>query len=273
MSRVDSVIATGRAGASAPLALVGWILSSLGGAVAPAPVGAQVVDTLQVIDTLQVADTIGTDSLALAADSVPPPGAYDAPIPEGAATHLDHITSAYPDAPGGMGLVPAGMAEAEIAAEHVRLAGRDSTNLSNMVRHIAHVLHAIDPAEVGQGPGMGYGFKRAAEGVLTHLELAMASGEELPGVLELHAPYVERAARGASARADQAIELARGIQRASSAREANRLVRQLDHVVRAMAYGDDRDGDGRIGYTEAESGLAQVEYHLTLVRRVTDPLR
>lgn len=227
----------------------------------------QVADTDPAADSLQVADSLRPDSLG--ADSLGTP--YDAPLPEQSAAHLDHITTAFAQAPGGMGLIPTGMAEAEITAEHVRLADRDSTNLSSMTRHMAHVLHAIDPNEVGQGPGMGYGFKRAAEGVLTHLRLATAE-PDIPGVLVFHAPYVERATREALARADDAIRVARRVQRASSAREAHRLVRELDYLVRAMTYGDDRDDDGRIGHTEAESGLAQASYHLRLVRRVTDPL-
>jgi hypothetical protein len=35
-----------------------------------------------------------------------------------------------------------------------------------------------------------------------------------------------------------------------------------------MAYGNDADRDGRIGYAESEMGLAQAGYHLALVRRV-----
>lgn len=234
--------------------------------VGPAPVAAQIADTMLVADSVS-----RVDSVTLVADSLLEPP-YDAPLPEQSVLHLDHITGAYGDTPGGMGLIPTGMAEAEIAAEHVRLAGRDSTDLSNMTRHMAHVLHAIDPNEVGQGPGLGYGVKRAARGVLTHVALA-TDGEGVPGVLRFHAPYIESAARGAIGRADEAIEVARRVQRSTSAREAYRLIRQLDHLVRAMAYGDDRDGDGRIGYTQSESGLAQATYHLTLVRRVADPMR
>lgn len=258
-------VAPGR-DAAPPLALVALVPLAL--LVSPATLLGQIVDTPPAADSLQATDSLRADSLG--ADSLGTP--YDGPLPEPSATHLDHITTAFPQAPGGMGLIPTGMAEAQIAAEHVRLAGRDSTDLSSMTRHMAHVLHAIDPNEVGQGPGMGYGFKGAAEGVLTHLRLATAE-PDLPGVLAFHAPYVERAARGALVRADDAIRVARRVQQASSAREAHRLVRELDYLVRAMAYGDDRDADGRIGHIEAESGLAQASYHLRLVQRVTDPLR
>lgn len=234
----------------------------------PAAVTAQVADTLA-SDTLAV-DALMTDPFqdadSAAADSNAVP--YGAPLLESAAERLRYLTSASPETPGGMGLVATGLAEAEIALEHVSLAGRNAVDLSNMQRHMGHVLHAIDPTEVGRGPGMGFGVVRAARGTLLQIEQLQAL-ESLPGVVSFHAPYLARAARGALARAEEAVELARQVQRASSAAAAHRLVARLDEVVRAMAYGFDHDDDGRIGHTEDEMGLAQVRYHLTLVERLT----
>lgn len=226
---------------------------------------AQVVDTLAV-DTRPASSDSPADSAA-AADS--PATAYAGALPPSAAEHLEYLISTSPAAPGGMGLVAAGMAEAEIAVEHVSLAGRNATDLSNMQRHMAHVLHAIEPDEVGRGPGMGFGVVRAARDILLQIEQIQALDEELPGVASFHAPYVTRAARGTLARAREAVELARQLQRATSAAAAHRLLERLDETVRGMAYGFDRDGDGRIGYTEDEMGLAQARYHLSLVERLT----
>lgn len=225
----------------------------------------------QVVDTTFTADSTATVS-PLAADTLaadtPPDVPYAGPLPQEAATQVGYITRAYPEAPGGTGLIDAGTAEARIAMEHVALAGRDPTDLSSMSRHMAHVLHAIDPAEVGTGPGMGYGVKRAAQAVASHAE-QLAAMQEVPGVLAFHAPHAARAARGAIVQADEAIELARQVQRATSATTARRALRRLADVVRWMAYGGDRDEDGRIGHSEGESGLAQARYHLSLVERLT----
>ena len=95
------------------------------------------------------------------------------------------------------------------------------------------------------------------------------AGEDIPGVLRYHAPWVARAARGTMARTNEVTDLARQVQRASSAVVAHRLVRRLADAVRAMTYGYDADGDGRIGHTEAEMGLAQVRHHLNIVERLT----
>ncbi|MDX1495115.1 MAG: hypothetical protein R3253_13685 [Longimicrobiales bacterium] len=223
---------------------------------------------------------------AAEADSIDSSAAYTGPLPRPAREALAYILTSSPDTPNGMGLLAVGMAEAEIAAEHVALAGRDTTSLSNMQRHMSHVLHAVDPAEVGQGPGMGYGVRRAARQILEQARLleGLAATDpgsmgvesedpgiesEVPGVLRYHAPWVARAARGTIARTQEVTELARQVQRASSARAAHRLVERLANAVRAMAHGYDADGDGRIGHTEAEMGLAQVRHHLSIVERLT----
>lgn len=209
---------------------------------------------------LTVADTLPV------ADSLPTPD-WTAPMPQAAQTALGYVTEASPDTPGGMGLLEVARQEAEIALQHARLAGRDSTDLANMTRHMTHVLHALDPTEVGAGPGLGYGVRPAARAMTTRLQEA-ARVEGVPGVLRFHAPFAVRAARGAEARATEAVTVARSVQRAASAAEGRRLLRRLAEVVRTMTYGTDSDGDGRVGHTEDEGGVAQVAHHLELVRRV-----
>jgi hypothetical protein len=191
-------------------------------------------------------------------------------MPPAAQEHILTITTSFFDTPNRMGLLPTGMAEAEIAAEHVRRAGMDSTNVGAMAEEMIHVLHAIDPALTGGGAGLGYGFRRAAEDVRTAIQLA-ASVQGAPESLLYHAPFVESAATGAMARADDAVALARQIQGSTDAVSAHRLVDRLAAVVRAMTWGEDRDGDGRIGGDVAEAGLAQARYHLELVRRMEGP--
>ncbi|MDA1103532.1 MAG: hypothetical protein O2956_08065 [Gemmatimonadetes bacterium] len=187
------------------------------------------------------------------------------PIPAEIADRLAFLTDAFGDTPGGWGLIETGMAEAAIAADHVRLAGRDTTDLGNMIRSMSHVLHAIDPAEVGNGFGLGYGVRRSAQAMLFHLD-AVAAESEIPPAVRLHVDLAKGGASGALQHAEAAIALARSVQRATTPQQAHRLVDRLSDLVRAMAYGRDADGDGRIGYHEAESGLAQATYHLNVLR-------
>jgi len=210
----------------------------------------------QPADSLVVLDSL----FGSAVDTLPP-------LPEEVITHLAHLTTAFFDTPQGMGIIPAGMAEASIAAEYVQIAGRDSQSLRTMTGNMQNVLHAIDPNEVGNGAGLGYGFKRAAQDVLAHIELAMAV-EGASSTVLFHGPYVVRAATGAISRADDAIAMARQVRGGQSAEITLPRVERLADLVRAMAYGDDRDGDGRIGQVESEVGLAQAWYHLNLIYRV-----
>ncbi len=167
-----------------------------------------------------------------------------------------------------MGLLPTGMVEAEIAAAYVTIAGRDSTNVRAMRTNMANVVHAIDPSLVQRGAGLGFGFRRAAEGVRLEVRYAAADPGASPALL-YHAPFVEDAATNALALADDAVTLARRIERSQEDAETTlELLEDLADVVRAMAHGRDADRDGRIGHAADESGLARAGHHLMLVSRV-----
>ena len=65
--------------------------------------------------------------------------------------HMGHVADGFRGTPDGMGLLPAAIAEAEVAAMHAGLAARDLTSLDAMKRHTGHVQHAVEmlsPAEV-----------------------------------------------------------------------------------------------------------------------------
>ena len=193
----------------------------------------------------------------------------DGGTPPEARIHLDHIARSFSDTPLGMGLLKTAMIEGEIAAAWARVAGVDTLDLGRMQRAMNNVLHAIDPVEMPVGAGMGYGFRRAAEGVDMHANLAMMAAPDSVGPsLAFHGPFMTRAAQAARARAADAIAIARQIQSAEDVRSALRLVDRLSETIRTMMYGEDRDDDGRIGQTGDEAGLAQAAYHLSLVYRV-----
>jgi len=244
---------------------------AMGVALCAAEGSAQLPDSVSTGVELEATDTVRADTVAaetvaddsLSADSVP----VFVPLPEESRRHLDHLTVAFDATPEGRGLVPTGISDAEIAVRLARAAGRDSTDLGNMVRSMTPILQTIDPTAAGDGNATGYGVRRAAEEVLMHMDLA-TNVEGVSATVEFHAAYVRAAAANTIRRADRASELARRIQRASGAGAAYPLVRELVDVLTGMAYGNDADGDGRIGYEESEMGLAQARYHLALVRRV-----
>src|SRR5512143_1942736 len=125
--------------------------------------------------------------------------------------HIGHVVNAFPDAPNGQGLLPTAMAEARVAVQHAGLAARKL--------HAGHVINAVDPTIVDKGPGLGYGVKRAAQGIATHIELAAKAPGAAKNVV-MHAEHVAPAARTSVQRADQSVALAKQIQAATSATDA-----------------------------------------------------
>lgn len=141
--------------------------------------------------------------------------------------HIGHVLSEFGGAPDGMGLMPLAFAEAEIAAEHARLAAEgDPTNIDPMIRHTRHVLNALDPAEFEVGPGLGFGVKPAAEGISRHIGLA-ATAEDASENVRLHAEQVSAAADAVSGRVDEAILVARQVLASGVYTDAYPLVREL----------------------------------------------
>jgi hypothetical protein len=207
--------------------------------------------------------TRALSALALFALAAPP--SLRAQTEDPAHVHIGHVADGFRGTPEGLGLLPAAVAEAQVAAQHAGLAARDPTNLDGMKRHAGHVLHALDPSTVESGPGGGYGVKAGADGAARHIELAAASEGATENV-KLHANHVATAASNVSGWTDEAIELARGIQSATTADEAAEKLHELIQLTDAIANGRDTDGDGRIGWQEGEGGLAQASQHLTLMR-------
>jgi hypothetical protein len=211
------------------------------------------------------------DSVVAAMTGVPTPGQVIAsgrtniPVPAGpVGVHIGHVINSFTDAPDGMGLLPAAMAEARIAAQHATLAARDLNNLVNMQTHAAHVIHALDPALVPVGPGRGYGMKKAAAAAASHIELAAKAAGASPNVVN-HSTHIATASNAAVARADQIIALATQVQNAKTAAEASPLIGQIVSLSDQLIKGADSNADGKIGWDKTEGGLQQADEHLKLM--------
>jgi hypothetical protein len=170
----------------------------------------------------------------------------------------------FTDTPKGLGLLPTAMEEARIASIHAGFAARDPENLGAMKMHAGHVINAVDPTVVTTGPGLGYGVKRAALGVASHIDLAAKVPNASPNVV-MHANHVATSARNTVQRADALVALAQKIQAAASASEAASLVSQLVSLTNQLVMGEDADADGKITWKQSEGGLAQCEEHVTLL--------
>lgn len=208
----------------------------------------------------------------------PLPGGYTAPparggrgggpttppikVPAGAVgTHIGHVVNSFGDTPDKMGLLPVAFAEARTAQQHATL-GMKAANLDGMKLHAGHVINAMDPTIVAAGPGLGYGMKKAALGVATHIELAAKAPGASANVI-LHAAHIAMAARNAAEKADSIIALAKEVQAATTMQDAAKLLSQIVSLCDQAIAGVDSKGDGRV--TWQTGGLQQAQEHVDLM--------
>ena len=178
--------------------------------------------------------------------------------------HIGHVMNGFTDTPKGLGLLPTAMEEARVAAVHAGLAARDLENLGAMKLHAGHVINAVDPTVVTTGPGLGYGVKRSALGIATHMDLAAKTPGASDDVV-MHANHVATSARNTVQRADAIVALAKRIQAATAASEASALVSQLVSLTNELMLGKDADADGKVTWKEGEGGLQQCDEHVRLL--------
>ena len=167
-------------------------------------------------------------------------------------THIGHVADGWRDTPDNQGLLPTAIAEAKIAAQHAALAAKDPSNLDAMKRHTGHVVNAVDPEAMANGPGLGYGVKRAAAGAATHIELAAKSDGASGGVTATHSNHIATSARNTVARADEIIALAGedpdgqlGLRGGAARRRAQHARRAADHRRRCQRRRAHRLARGR----------------------------
>lgn len=213
------------------------------------------------------------DSVVAQVSGVPTPGQLPPAAPKAAAikvpagpvgTHIGHVVNGFGDTPGGQGLLPVAFAEARIAITHASLAARAPTNLDAMKLHAGHVINAVDPTIIATGPGLGYGVKKAALGVATHIELAAKAQGASANVIA-HAAHVSMSARNTVTRCDQIVALAQKIQAATTAEEAASLLNQLVPLTQQLVSGFDANGDGKVTWEAGEGGLQQAQEHVNLM--------
>jgi len=192
--------------------------------------------------------------------------AQQAAVSNPAHTHLGHVADRFRDTPEGKGLLPTAAGEAAVVVTHAGLMANASDNLDVMKRHAGHVLHAIDPTAVTEGPGLGYGLRKAAEASAAHITMA-GSAEVASQNVKTHAQHVARAARNTVTRAERIQELAQEIRDATDAAAAAELAAELKTLADQLVAGSDANQDGRVGWQESEGGLAVAETHVGLMKQ------
>ena len=183
--------------------------------------------------------------------------------------HLAYVTTAFPSAPKGQGLLPTAAADAKIAAQHGALAADASGNLETMKLHAGHVLNAIDPGVERTGPGSGFGVRPAALAIVDQVQLASKVTRVTPGVLSA-GTRVLVSSGAVVKRSDEIVVVAQRIRAATTAAEAAPDALRLGTLTKQLTSGTDVNKDGRIGWQTAEAGLEQVEAQMQLMLKGGD---
>lgn len=175
--------------------------------------------------------------------------------------HIGHLMSGWNDTPDGAGLLPTAIAEAEVARQHAALAIGQPDSLDAIRLHTGHVVHAVDPAAGGGGPGLGYGLLNAASGAAAHIGYAAGAADASDNV-KAHAEHVSASLRNVVTWSNQILSLAEQVMTADSASQANALAGTIANLADCIRGGCDADSDGTVGWGPGEGGLAQAEAHM-----------
>ena len=181
-----------------------------------------------------------------------------------AQTHIGHVLDSFNGTPDNMGLLPTAMAEAKVAADHAALAAK-ATALPMIQTHAGHVINAIDPTIVAQGPGKGYGLKKAAQGVAQHAMFA-ANAANANEMVKTHSMHVTTAANNVVAMADGIVAIAQKIRMSTSFEEAQKLAMEMQTKAEQLTTGVDADNNGQISWNTPEGGLNQAQQHMGFMK-------
>jgi hypothetical protein len=183
----------------------------------------------------------------------------------GAHVHIGHVISEWTDTPSNAGLLPTAKKEVIVAAAHANYAKKASDDLDSMQFHSTHVRHAIDPAlEPGGGPGLGYGFLKAANGAIEHITLASESADASESV-KTHTVHIVSALNNAVARNNLALVEAEAILAATTAEEAAPHALKMAELTEGAFLGVDANGDGKVTWHEGEGGVKAAEKHMNFI--------
>ena len=181
--------------------------------------------------------------------------------------HINHVMYEGGDTPRGMGFLPIAIGEAQLAQLHATLGLEERESLEAMKTHARHVLHTVDPSQVSEGPGMGYGVKRATEQLVMHVELAASAGDATDAA-KMHVPHVARAARNTTGWVGEIAALAERIEATTSTSQAAPLMESLKTLADQLLDGNDANKDGTVGVQEG--GLWMAEEHMARLLRAQD---
>jgi len=186
---------------------------------------------------------------------------------EGAHAHILQVVNPEAASVAELGFLRQALGEAGNAAEYASFAAGGQQrpgDLAAMKTHAGNVLHALDPARMADGPGLGFGLLEASHQTIAHVQMA-ADAPDATDNLRTHARHVVSCVQNTLARATRMLEITERILETESAGEADQLADELNTLGFQLRNGVDADGDGRITWREGEGGLYVAQEHMQLL--------
>ena len=173
--------------------------------------------------------------------------------------HVGHALTAWRDTPKEQGLFVVAEQEITIAWQQAQAARQTSATVAR--KHLAGVIHALDPEQQATGPGLGYGGIRALTGAAQHIEFASTSDDASRNIVKGAEAFVQQTAVVIENLNKHAVNVAIRAQKSSDA-EISGLTAEIEQTLDRSLNGADVDGNGSIGNTAEEIGLKQMRQQL-----------
>lgn len=184
--------------------------------------------------------------------------------------HIGHAITGWKHSPGQKGLFEVVEQDADIALAHAGYAIEQPDNIGLIRLHVTHVMHAIDPETQKQGPGTGFGLKRALTDAVGHITYAAESDDASKNVIDFAEPFTQNT-RGVLERSNLILALGDEILRGVSDQEAFALAEEILILASANVEGIDKDGNGEINVGPDEYGAKQLRRQITEMVDREDP--
>lgn len=183
-------------------------------------------------------------------------------LPTIAHAHIGHAITGWKLTPDQKGLFQVAVEEADIAYAHSGYAVERLDNLDLIKLHIGHVMHAVDPGSQREGPGLGFGLKKAVFEAVHHLTYASESDDASENVRNFAEPFAANT-EAVIQRCDLILALGKDILQTSSVQDAAALAQEVQNLSRANVKGMDSDGNGVLDANAGEYGLMQLNTQIT----------
>ncbi len=167
----------------------------------------------------------------------------------------------------GKGYLPMAEAEVQTALIQATLALRKPDDLAHLQAQARAAQHAIDPSRIKEGPGRGFGVRKAAEGVVSYVTAAGKSPDASEKVRS-YSRWVAVSAENVIVRADRITDLLGKVERMKTAKNAARVMHLVRRMCQEILLGKDTNKDGEVSWKKHEGGLAQAKRYTTVMLRL-----